>query len=105
MVYNRAVARGRELFGALVPYGEVWDPGADEATRIELSHRVTITGQPLPAGRYSIWTIPDPDEWTLIFSRASKVEHIPYPEGRTHFASRCARRPVPTWRRSGSTSP
>jgi hypothetical protein len=82
VIYNRPVARGRELFGALVPYGEIWNPGADEATRIEISHRVTIAGKPLPAGRYSIWAIPGPDEWTLIFSRAWKVEHIPYPEGK-----------------------
>lgn len=81
MVYNRPVARGRELFGALVPYGEIWNPGADEATRIELSHDITIAGHPLPAGKYSIWAIPHPEEWTLIFSRAWDVEHVPYLDG------------------------
>jgi hypothetical protein len=95
VVYNRPVARGRELFGALVPYGEIWNPGADEATRIELSHDVTIGGQPLPAGKYSIWAIPDPREWVLIFSRAWDVEHIPYPEGEDALRIRVRPQPGP----------
>lgn len=81
VVYNRPSARGRELFGGIVPHGEAWNPGADEATRIELSRTVRIDGQPLPAGRYSIWAIPQPGPWTVIFSRAHDVPHVPYPEG------------------------
>lgn len=79
--YNRPSARGRDLFGALVPYDSVWNPGADEATRIELSHDVRVEGSTLEAGKYSIWAIPGPDEWTLIFSRAHDVFHRPYPAG------------------------
>lgn len=82
VVYNRPSARGRELFGALLPYDSVWNPGADEATRIELSDDVTVNGEPLAAGKYSIWAIPRPDRWTLIFSDAHDVFHTPYPEGR-----------------------
>ena len=79
--YNRPSARGRALFGALVPYGAVWCPGADEATTIALSRSVTFAGQPLGPGVYSVWAIPGLTEWTIILSRASHVFHQPYPEG------------------------
>jgi hypothetical protein len=81
VVYNRPVARGRDLFGGLVPWDSIWNPGADEATRIELNEDLSIAGETLPAGRYSIWAIPRPEEWTLVFSRAWDVQHRPYPEG------------------------
>lgn len=81
VVYNRPSARGRTLYGGIVPYDSIWNPGADEATRIETNRAVTIQGEPLPAGRYSVWAIPRPDEWTVIFSRAWHVFHEPYPEG------------------------
>ena len=81
IVYNRPNARGRTLFGSggVVPWGRVWCPGADTATTIALSRDMVVGGQPLAAGKYSIWAIPGPDEWTLIFSRAADVFHIPYP--------------------------
>lgn len=81
IVYNRPSARGRTLFGhdGVVAWGRVWCPGADSASTIAVSRDVTIGGQPLAAGKYSIWAIPGPDEWTLIFSRAADVFHIPYP--------------------------
>ena len=81
IVYNRPVARGRELFGALLPYGEIWHPGADDASTIELSRDVLVDGSPLAAGKYSLWTIPGPHEWTVIFSTAADVFHEPYPDG------------------------
>lgn len=80
--YNRPSARERALFGGIVPYGQVWDPGADEATTFATSGPVTLGGQPLPEGTYSVWAIPDSSEWTVILSKASHVFHIPYPEGR-----------------------
>nr|NIT89381.1 DUF2911 domain-containing protein [Gemmatimonadota bacterium]NIX41530.1 DUF2911 domain-containing protein [Gemmatimonadota bacterium] len=81
ITYSRPVARGRTLFGpdGIVSYGEEWNPGADQATAIELSRDVTVNGQPLPAGVYSIWAIPGPDAWTMIFSHAGDVYHVPYP--------------------------
>lgn len=82
IVYNRPVARGRALFGALVPWGKVWHPGADTATTIAFSTAVQVNGKPLAAGTYSLWAIPEPELWTVIFSRAQPVWHIPYPEGR-----------------------
>jgi hypothetical protein len=80
--FSRPTARGRELFGALVPYGAVWHPGADEASTIRVSRAVLFGGQSLAAGTYSIWTIPSPSEWTVILSSAANVFHQPYPEGR-----------------------
>lgn len=79
ITYSRPVARGRVLFGELVPYGEIWHPGADRATAIQVSRDVRVDGEPLPAGKYSLWTVPTPDEWTIIFSRAADVFHQPYP--------------------------
>jgi hypothetical protein len=79
VTYSRPVARGRPLFGELVPYDEVWNPGADRATAIMFTRDVEINGQPLRAGKYSLWAIPRPESWTVIFSRAAEVYHTPYP--------------------------
>lgn len=79
IAYNRPSARGRKLFGALVPWGKVWCPGADEATTIAFNRDVVVGGQPLAAGKYSLWAIPERDQWTVIFSRATDVFHVPYP--------------------------
>ena len=83
IVYNRPTARGRDLFGALVPWDSIWNPGADEATRIEVDGDILVEGERLAAGRYSVWAIPQQaGEWTLIFSTAWDVQHRPYPDGR-----------------------
>lgn len=82
IVYDRPVARGRELFGAIVPWGRPWTPGANRATYLETTRDLRVAGADLPAGKYSIWTIPEPGEWTIIFSLAWDVFHLPYPEGR-----------------------
>ncbi len=78
--YGRPVARGRALFGALVPWDSVWHPGADSATRLVIDHDVLVAGHPLAAGEYSLWLIPRATQpWTLIFSRAAHTFHKPYP--------------------------
>jgi hypothetical protein len=79
VTYSRPVARGRALFGSLVPFGQVWNPGADQATAIALTRDVHVNEQMLPAGKYSVWAIPGPDVWTMIFSKAGEVYHTPYP--------------------------
>ena len=79
IAYNRPVARGRHLFGALVKWGRVWHPGADSATTITFSTGALIEGHALAAGSYTLWTIPDTTQWTVIFSRALHVFHYPYP--------------------------
>jgi hypothetical protein len=78
--YGRPVARGRALFGALVPWDSIWHPGADSATRIVFDHDVLLEGKPVKAGEYSIWLIPrEHADWTLILSRAAHTFHKPYP--------------------------
>ena len=79
VTYSRPVARGRELFGTLVPYDEVWNPGADQATAVVFTRDVELNGHPLAAGKYSLWAIPRADRWTMIVSRAGDVYHTPYP--------------------------
>lgn len=70
--YSRPVAKGRAIFGGLVPYDKVWRTGANEATQITFSEDVTVDGKPLPKGGYSLHTIPGKDSWTLIFNKTAK---------------------------------
>jgi hypothetical protein len=79
--YNRPVARGRELFGSLVPYDRIWCPCANDATTIELTTAIKINGHDLAAGKYSVWSEPHPDKWTIIFSRTHEAWHTRYPAG------------------------
>jgi len=67
--YHRPLANGRQIWGKVVPYGQVWRAGANENTTITLSDDVSVEGKPLPAGTYGLHTIPDKDQWTVIFSR------------------------------------
>lgn len=69
--YGRPNVKGRALWGELVPFGAVWRTGANEATTIELSTDATINGEALPAGKYSVFTIPTEDEWTVIFNKVA----------------------------------
>jgi len=80
VTYGRPVARGRTLFGQLVPWDSVWHPGADSATRISFSHDVVLEEHEVKAGEYSLWIVPrDHRAWTFILSRAAHVFHKPYP--------------------------
>ena len=79
--YNRPVARGRDLFGAppsVVPYDQVWCPGADNCTTLTVSTDVTIDGQALPAGTYTVWAKPGAAKWTVMVNRAHPVFHTRY---------------------------
>lgn len=67
--YERPIARGRKIFGELVPYGQAWQTGAG-ATFIHFNRPVTIAQQQLPAGDYALVTIPDKTEWTIIIHDA-----------------------------------
>ena len=71
VTYGRPSARGRSVFGELVPYGEVWRTGANEAATITVSGDVMVEGERLPAGTYSLFTVPGPDEWTVVFNRTA----------------------------------
>lgn len=82
--YNRPVARGRALFGALVKWDTIWHPGADSATRISFDKDVVLEGQPLKKGEYSIWLVPHQSgPWTFILNSEARVFHSPYP-GKEH---------------------
>ena len=67
--YSRPSVRGRKIFGELVPLNQVWRTGANEATMFSVDKNVKIEGQSLPAGKYSLFTIPSQDEWTIIFNK------------------------------------
>lgn len=69
IVYHRPNMKGRSVFGELVPYGQVWRTGANNATVFEVTNDVMINGKKLPAGKYSLYTIPGEDEWTIIFNK------------------------------------
>jgi Protein of unknown function (DUF2911)/Tetratricopeptide repeat len=69
--YHRPLANGRQIWGKVVPYGEVWRAGANENTTIAFSDPVTIEGQPLDKGTYGLHMIPGENQWTVIFSRNS----------------------------------
>jgi hypothetical protein len=71
ITYSRPGVKGRQIWGALVPYGSVWRTGANEATTISFSDDVTINGQSLPKGTYSLHTIPGADQWTIIFNKVA----------------------------------
>jgi hypothetical protein len=66
--YSRPGVKSRAIWGALVPYGQVWRTGANEATTIAFSDDVTVEGQKLAKGTYSLHTIPGADQWTIIFN-------------------------------------
>jgi DUF2911 family protein len=69
ITYSRPGVKGRKIWGGLVPYNAVWRTGANSATTIQLSEDVLVEGQPLPAGTYSLHTIPGEKEWTVIFNK------------------------------------
>jgi hypothetical protein len=70
--YGRPNVKEREIWGGLVPYGQVWRTGANEATTITFGADVTVEGQPLAAGTYSLFTIPGEEEWTVIFNKTAQ---------------------------------
>ena len=72
--YSSPGVKGREIWGELVPYGEVWRTGANEVTSITFSDAVKVNGNPLAAGTYGIHTIPGENEWEIIFSKDTEVD-------------------------------
>ena len=67
--YSRPSMRGRVIFGNVVPWNQVWRTGANQATVFETSADLVIAGAPVPAGKYSLWTLPAPGGWKLIVNR------------------------------------
>jgi len=72
ITYARPGAKGRKIYGGLVPYGELWRTGANAAPKISFSTDVKWNGQAVPAGTYSLFTIPDANEWTVILNKVAE---------------------------------
>jgi hypothetical protein len=70
--YHRPAVRGRQIWGGLVPFEQVWRLGANEATTISFGDQVRIMGHLVPAGTYALFAIPGQDHWTLILNRRAK---------------------------------
>ncbi|MBI3481843.1 MAG: DUF2911 domain-containing protein [Bacteroidetes bacterium] len=69
IVYSQPQKRGREIFGGLIPFGDVWRLGANEATEITLTQDLLVNNTQLKAGTYSLFSIPGKEKWTIIFNR------------------------------------
>jgi len=79
--YSRPRARGRSpLFGKVVHWGEVWTPGANWATTLELSREVRLDGHSVPKGKYSVWFIVQPDQWTVVLDPQAQLYHTEPPD-------------------------
>ncbi len=71
VIHHRPAVKERPIWGELVPYGKIWRAGANENTTISFSNDVKIEGQDLPAGTYGFHTLPNENEWTLIFNKVN----------------------------------
>ena len=67
--YSRPSAKGRKIFGDLVPFGEMWRTGANMSTTVEVEGDVMVEGQLLPKGKYSLFTTPNPEMWVITFNK------------------------------------
>jgi Protein of unknown function (DUF2911) len=68
VTYSRPLARGRKVFGELVPFDSLWRTGAGDATTIHVTEEIIIGGKTLSAGKYALFTIPGEKEWTIIIN-------------------------------------
>lgn len=73
VLYSRPQTRDREIFGKLVPFGEVWRTGANEATEITLYNDMTVGGKEIKKGTYTLFTIPNEKEWTIILNNTTNI--------------------------------
>jgi hypothetical protein len=76
--YSSPRMKGRKIFGELVPFGQVWRTGANEATTFVTGSDVVVGGKTVPAGSYTIFTVPNADKWTLIINKKTGEWGIPY---------------------------
>jgi hypothetical protein len=77
--YSSPRAKGRKIFGGLVPYGQVWRAGANEATTFVTTSDINVGGKTVPAGKYTMFTIPAEDRWTLVISKKTGEWGTAYP--------------------------
>lgn len=76
--YSSPRVKGRKIYGELVPFGQVWRTGANEATTFVTSADAVVGGKTVPAGSYTIFTVPNADKWTLIINKKTGEWGIPY---------------------------
>lgn len=84
--YSSPRMRGRKIFGELVPFGEVWRTGADNATSFVTKSDLVAGGKTIPAGGYTLFTLPTQKKWTLVVSKQTGEFGIPYPGEQFDFA-------------------
>ncbi len=84
--YSSPRMRGRKIYGGLVPFDKVWRLGANQATTFDITTGVSVEGKRIPAGNYTLFTIPTPERWTLIISKKTGEWGIPYPGEQYDFA-------------------
>ena len=84
--YSSPRMRGRKIFGGLVPYGEPWRAGANEATTFLIDTDVNVDSKNVPRGSYTLFASPNPDSWTLIISKDSGEWGVPYPGAQDDLA-------------------
>jgi hypothetical protein len=100
--YYAPSMHGRKIIGGLVPFDEVWCTGANFATKITTEASHEIGGLKLPAGSYSIWTLPTQNEWTLIINKQTGQSHLSYDPsrdfGRTKMNIKTLASPVETFK-------
>src|SRR6266436_9966677 len=77
--YSSPRAKGRKIFGELVPYGKVWRAGANEATTFITDSAAVVGGKNVPAGSYTIFAVPEADKWTLVISKKTGEWGTDYP--------------------------
>lgn len=94
VTYHRPSARGRTIFGALVPYGRVWRTGSDNATRISFSTPLKLNGVAIDAGTYEVFTIPGEEEWTVIIHQ-DESQWGAYSYDAANDVARVVAKPVP----------
>ena len=83
--YSSPRMRGRRIFGGLVPFGEVWRAGANEATTFVTNSNLVVGGKDVPAGSYTLFTLPTANRWTLIINKQTGIWGIPYPGPASDF--------------------
>jgi hypothetical protein len=76
--YSSPRMKGRQIYGGLVPFGQVWRTGANEATTFVTSSDIVVGGKAVPAGSYTVFTVPTADKWTLIINKKTGEWGIPY---------------------------
>jgi Protein of unknown function (DUF2911) len=100
--YYAPSMHGRRIMGELVPFGQVWCPGANVATGLTTEADLQIGSLKLPKGTWSIWAIPGAKEWTLVVNKQSGQHHLDYDSaedfGRTKMVVRTLATPVETFR-------